>query len=134
VIRKLRRDRVAIERTAEEKLRHPAMLLLQEAAFAMGESGIEGRENPAALQLYVTAMRMLEWREKKLKEEGSGELLEEDNVLEAFPRQKRSHCGRCAKVLYFNTTVDEQSKIVEYFVPSRYTARVESVGNMTGHP
>jgi len=95
MIRKLRRDRVAIERTAEEKLRHPAVLLLQEAAFAMGKSGIEGRENPAALQLYVTAMRMLEWREKKLKEEGSGELLEEDNVLEAFPRQKRSHCGGC---------------------------------------
>lgn len=95
MIRKLRRDRVAIERTAEEKLRHPAVLLLQEAAFAMGGSGIEGREYPAALQLYVTAMRMLEWREKKLMEEGSGELLEEDNVLEAFPRQKRSHCGRC---------------------------------------
>lgn len=94
VIRKLRRDRVSIERTAEEKLRHPAVLLLQEAAFAMGESGIEGRENPAALQLYVTAMRILEWREKKL-EEGSGELLEEDNVLEAYPRQKRSHCRRC---------------------------------------
>ena len=110
VTKKLHRDRNSIERAAKKMLEDPAMLLLQEAMFAMGANGLQGRENPAALKLYIAAMRLLEWRGRVLGDDGSRELeedgsreLEEDGSREpeqndyfaALQRQKRSHCQRC---------------------------------------
>ena len=96
VSKRLHRDDTSIESAAKEMLEHPAMLVLQETMFALGESGLEGRDYPAALKLYVVSMRLLEWRGKVLEDDSHMTREQgENDYFAALRRQKRSHCRKC---------------------------------------
>ena len=75
----------------EELLSRPEVLLIKDAAFALGNTGVIGADNPAAMAFYTTALRFT----KALAEEenvASGEL--EDIGIPERRRSKRGlFCG-----------------------------------------
>ena len=66
----------------EELLMRPEVVMIEEAARALGGQGIMGNENPAAMPFYVLAMRLTKFRNQFLG----------TTAVNVAPRVKRGHC------------------------------------------
>ena len=97
----------------EELLARPEVLLIKDAAFALGNTGIRGVDNPAAMAFYATALRFTNALAVEEEDVASGEL-EDGGMPERLLSKKRvrrwgwldpspttwcsnsrSHCVRC---------------------------------------
>lgn len=71
-VEKLNDPQAAIQASVERLVAHPATTLLEPAARALGEDlGIIGKDEPAAMPFYTTAMRLTEARDKILLAQAS---------------------------------------------------------------
>ena len=76
----------------EELLTRPEVLLIKDAAFALGDTGLNGIDNPAAMAFYSTALRFAKATIVEDEDAGSGELDDEEGVGGLLSR-KRSRRG-----------------------------------------
>ena len=91
----------------EELLVRPEVLLIKDAAFALGSTGLRGADNPAAMAFYATTLHFTNALAVEEEDIASGELEDGgtpervrrwgwlDPSLTVWCSNSRSHCVNC---------------------------------------
>ena len=100
--RELNDPQTAIQASVERLLAHPASRLLEPAAQALGEDlGVTGKDEPAAMPFYTTAMKLAEARSRKQLAEVSSKFKPWDTyfdrqaAIQKYPDCDLTTCPPC---------------------------------------
>ena len=93
-------SQAAIKASVERLVAHPAVRLLEPAAWALGEDlGVTGKDEPAAMPFYTTAMKLTEARSrserKRISRNSFGSYFYRPAVVQAYPNCDLTTCPPC---------------------------------------